>query len=55
MTRFFYARALMTYMEAVKEITAGIATNLILMFGSNILAAMTMFQAGSLADEIVGI
>lgn len=55
MTRFFYARALMTDMEAVKEITVGIATNLILMFGSNILAAMTMFQAGSLADEIVGI
>ena len=54
MTRFFYARAIMTDMESVKTMTVGIATNLILMFGSNVLAAMTMFQAGSLADEIVG-
>ena len=37
------------------QISVSAATALILMFGSNALAAITMMQAGGLADEIVGV
>ena len=54
MTHFFYAETLKTSIEN-NEVTIELASNLILMFASNIIAALTMLQAGSISDEIVGV
>lgn len=56
LTQHFYAETLKIAMTAGndKEITVSAVTSIILMFGSNALAALTMMQSGALADEIVG-
>ena len=57
MTIFFLEKLIetATYAGPDGQITPEAAVYLVLMVGSNVIAAMAMMQSGGLADEIVGV
>ena len=56
MTNYFYARVITTAtINQLTKLDIGTTACLIMMFGSNALAAITMLQTGGLADEIIGV
>lgn len=56
MTNYFYERVITTAtINQLTKLDIGTTACLIMMFGSNALAAITMLQTGGLADEIIGV
>ena len=56
MTNYFYERVITTAtITQLTKLDIGTTACLIMMFGSNALAAITMLQTGGLADEIIGV